>query len=106
MASPEPPQPSRSAKEAAGFAALGATVIAIVLGFLILGGDLQLRIQVAAVLMIALLIVAFAYTRGFERPSVETPTSCADWRPWFSRPARLSEPWARCTRSRTPRTCS
>ena len=67
---PDPPEPSRSAKEAAEFAALGATVLAIVLGFLILGGDLQLRIDVAAALTIALLIVAFAYARGFERVSV------------------------------------
>ena len=67
---PDPPEPSRSAKAAAEFAVLLTTVLAIVLGFLILGGDLQLRIQVAVALTVALLIVAFAYARGFERTSV------------------------------------
>ena len=67
---PDPPEPSRSAKAAAEFAVLLTTVLAIVLGFLILGGDLQLRIQVAVALTVALLIVAFAYARGFERASV------------------------------------
>src|SRR2546427_11308510 len=70
MVTSETPEPSRSAKEAAEIAVLGATVIAIVLGFLILGGDLQVRIQVAVALTVALLIVAFAYARGFERTSV------------------------------------
>jgi hypothetical protein len=66
----EPPQPSRSAKDAVEFSVLATTVVAIILGFLILGGDPQLRVQVVTVLTVALVVVAFAYARGFERASV------------------------------------